>query len=55
MEATRRRVLTLPAGMIVGGLPVAVELDASTGRDETLLALGLAMQKLSNFQARPPA
>ncbi|MBI2993093.1 MAG: hypothetical protein HYY48_02815 [Gammaproteobacteria bacterium] len=47
--------LTLPAGMTAGGLPVAVELDAPTGRDETLLALGLAMQKLPNFQARPPA
>jgi Asp-tRNA(Asn)/Glu-tRNA(Gln) amidotransferase A subunit family amidase len=36
--------LVVPAGMTAGGLPVGIEFDAMSGRDRTLLSLGLAIE-----------
>jgi indoleacetamide hydrolase len=38
--------LVLPAGMTSTGLPVGLELDALTGNDRALLALGLSVEKV---------
>jgi Asp-tRNA(Asn)/Glu-tRNA(Gln) amidotransferase A subunit family amidase len=38
--------LVLPVGLTTGGLPVAVEFDATAGADRTLLALGLSLERV---------
>jgi Asp-tRNA(Asn)/Glu-tRNA(Gln) amidotransferase A subunit family amidase len=37
--------LVLPAGLTVGGLPVALEFDAPEATDRSLLALGLSLEQ----------
>lgn len=37
--------LVLPAGLTSGGLPVSIELDAPSGTDRELLALGLGLER----------
>jgi mandelamide amidase len=37
--------LVLPAGLTTGGLPVALEFDAPTAGDRSLLALGLNLER----------
>ena len=36
--------LSLPIGLTRDGLPVGIELDAPSGRDHALLAIGLACE-----------
>jgi mandelamide amidase len=36
--------LSLPIGLTRDGLPVGIELDAPSGRDHALLAIGLAYE-----------
>ena len=38
--------LVLPAGLTSGGLPVGIELDGPVGTDRTVLALGVAVERL---------
>lgn len=37
--------LSMPAGMTKSGLPVGMELDGPVGSDQTLLAIGMALEK----------
>jgi len=45
--------LVLPAGLTVGGLPVALEFDAAAGGDRALLALGAALERALGTIAAP--
>jgi indoleacetamide hydrolase len=36
----------LPAGLTLGGLPVGIEFDGPVGTDRTVLALGVAVERL---------
>ena len=45
--------LVLPAGLTSGGLPVSIELDAPSGSDRALLALGLELERALG-QLPPP-
>jgi Asp-tRNA(Asn)/Glu-tRNA(Gln) amidotransferase A subunit family amidase len=38
--------ISLPVGLTAAGLPVGLELDAPSGRDRSLLSLGLAIERL---------
>lgn len=46
--------LSLPAGMTRSGLPVGIEIDALPGADETLLALGLSLEKVLGIPPLAP-
>jgi indoleacetamide hydrolase len=46
--------LVLPVGLTHAGLPVSIELDAPTGSDRALLALGLAVERVLGSLPAPP-
>lgn len=46
--------LSLPAGMADGGLPVGVQLLARPGSDATLLGIGIAFQRATDWHRRTP-
>ena len=46
--------LVLPAGLTRSGLPVAVELDAQSGADRALLALGMSVTRVLGTPVPPP-
>jgi mandelamide amidase len=45
--------LVLPAGLTRNGLPVGIELDSPEGSDRTLLALGLALERVLGHLPAP--
>lgn len=45
--------LSIPAGLTAGGLPVGLEIDGPLGSDQTLLAIGLSMEKVLGTIAAP--
>lgn len=54
-SAARLPGLVLPAGLTRAGLPVAIELDAETGTDRALLALGMSVARTLGTVAPPRA
>jgi indoleacetamide hydrolase len=38
--------LVLAAGIVPGGLPIALEFDGQAGSDRSLLALGLSLERV---------
>src|SRR5271168_1090222 len=46
--------LVLPVGLTHAGLPVSIELDAPTGSDRSLLALGLSVERVLGPLPAPP-
>ncbi len=46
--------LVLPAGLTAGGLPVALEFDAPSGRDRSLLSIGAPLEQALGRIAAPP-
>jgi indoleacetamide hydrolase len=46
--------LVLPVGLTHAGLPVSIELDAPTGSDRALLALGLSVERVLGHLPAPP-
>jgi indoleacetamide hydrolase len=46
--------LVLPVGLTHAGLPVSIELDAPTGSDRALLALGLSVERVLGRLPAPP-
>jgi Asp-tRNA(Asn)/Glu-tRNA(Gln) amidotransferase A subunit family amidase len=46
--------LVLPVGLTHAGLPVSIELDAPTGSDRALLALGLSVERVLGSMPAPP-
>ena len=46
--------LVLPAGLTAGGLPVALEFDAPTGSDRSLLSIGAPLEQALGRIAAPP-
>jgi amidase len=45
--------IALPSGVATAGLPLAVQLTAATGRDDSLLGAALWCEPVINFQTRP--
>jgi mandelamide amidase len=45
--------LVLPSGLTKSGLPVSLELDAPSGEDRNLLALGLSVEAVMACAIRP--
>ena len=46
--------LVLPVGLTAGGLPVALEFDAPTGADRSLLSIGALLERALGRIAAPP-
>ena len=46
--------LSIPAGMTNAGLPVGIEIDGLEGSDETVLGIGLSLEKVLERQPPPP-
>ncbi|HYC38540.1 MAG TPA: amidase family protein [Usitatibacter sp.] len=54
-NCARLASLVVPVGLTQSGLPVALELDAASGKDRELLALGLAVESVLGPLPAPPS